>query len=182
MDLLVIDANYRWANALKNQEYKHHQPVITLAQGIDWVISELNKGNGKIRKLGFTGHGEPGIQRVGCGESSPTHHDGKSIMYSKKLGFVGGTQLRRLTGHFHEKGVIELHGCNIMGKFKEKTSHNGSELLWLISTLLNVTVRAASGLLSAVSGMDGFDGTEYEIQPGQSKPRVVGYGTNYVYD
>jgi len=180
MDLLVIDAKYRSADAFNNQRYKHHKKVLTLAAGIDWVLHELSKANAKIRKLGFTGHGEPGIQRVGCGESSPERHDGKSIMYTKALRFVGGTQLRRLEGHFEKTGVIELHGCNIMGKYKEKVSHNGCELLLLISNLLNVTVRAASGLQSAVHGMEGFDGTKYEIKPGQSKPSVVGHGAVYV--
>jgi hypothetical protein len=173
MKLEVVDELYRHEVPLVYEEIPEHQLVrakTTLEVAIDDVLHRLGKA--KIRLLRFHGHGleKGGVQIVGAGK---TNHPGNKqvISFSRKEGFRGGTQLKRLRGHFTEDGLIEFHGCYV-------ADHKaGRELLWLVSDLLQVAVRAASGL----QGPDrkAFNNNVYEAKPGNNgvpKTVMIGIG------
>jgi hypothetical protein len=162
MNIDLVDVAFASERLAFEGQHKNMVKAGSVAIGIDQVLGLLNTS--KLHRLRIHGHGMPGVQIMGAGKTDKPPRD-QVISYSHKHGLRGGAQLQRLRGHFSKYGLIELHGCNVAN------GHNGKELLWLISNLLQVSVRAATGY-QGTNPMH-FYNSVYEIKPGMKKPRVV---------
>lgn len=121
----------------------------------DMVIKVLSRvKNEKISKLVISGHGQPGMQGVGCGQDFFLGNADKYLwvdMFTDKLCGNGEHFMNLLKPKFEPTAIVSLNGCST------GVGLSGDKLLKRLALILGVKVEAAA--TQAQSVLPGYEGT-----------------------
>jgi hypothetical protein len=148
----VIDKTGDHNGHLLLQWLFHWKPVLArnVADMVDGVITRAGK-LGTIRILRIFGHGRPGRQGMGAGQSYGTSDTVIAAGASRT-----NPALARLTPYFARGAVVQLHGCNV------GVGWEGQYLLQKLAGLWNVRVQAAIDTQFPNLFVDEFEGSYWE--------------------
>jgi hypothetical protein len=148
------------------------RPIIVrdVTQMVDAILARLNSisSTERISYLQIRGHGYPGNQMIGPGESGFPTQDERIIGVRANGELLNRTQLHRLSGRFERGAVVELYGCNVA------QGAAGQQLLEKLAALWGgVEVRASDALQwhSAAQPLGPFQGnvscirTQKDVRP-----------------
>ena len=145
--------------------------VNSVAEVVGGVIQQVGRNNfNSVAKLKIFGHGWPGNQRVGGGQSTP-------IQLAQVIGIDGQTGslknqafLALLKPYLQRDGVVQLHGCRVA------EGPLGKSLLFALANLWDCRVQAAFDTQYPDIFEDDFEGNYYEYDGGAGYPK----GTTYL--
>jgi len=139
---------------------KHYITARSVPEMVDRILSKL--GSESLERLTIWGHGAPGRQGMGAGDSRfNIGWASLGILICVVNGQVSeSASLRRLCGRFSWDGRVDLHGCNVA------LHHSGRHLLRALCDLWQVPVRAGVNFQHSHDD-DRFDGPVIEAFPRQ---------------
>jgi hypothetical protein len=145
---------------------KNYIAARSVAEMVSKILMKL--GGQNIGRLTIWGHGAPGIQRVGAGNSRSRRGDPSlGLLICLVNGRIReSSPLGRLCGRFSWDGRVDLHGCNVA------QHHCGRQLLRVLCDLWQVPVRAAVNAQHSHAN-DRFDGPVIEAYPRQGHTSSV---------
>lgn len=161
-ELLYAQAPDTLGSVLGFDRYIHDPKNTVIARSIPDMVNQIlaKLGSDTIERLTIWGHGEPGRQGVGAGDSRFDDTSLGLLMAVVDGRLAESASLARLCHHFSWDATVDLHGCNIA------LHHSGRQLLRALSDLWHVPVRGGVDVQRS-HWDDRFNGPVIEASPGE---------------
>jgi hypothetical protein len=167
MHIVVIDASSDdidrafGGSVLAYDRQIHGKSYITagnVSEMVDKILGKLRRE--PLHRLTIWGHGGPGQQGVGAGNSRFGNGDAaRGLLICVVNGRLSQrSTLARLCGKFSWDARVDLHGCNVA------RGHSGRQLLRALCDLWQVPVRGGVNVQDSHAD-DRFDGPVIEAYP-----------------